>query len=314
MMPLKRRSGFTLVELLIAMVLMGIIGGAIVTLLLRQQRFYGSTNELINTRQQIRQAAAMLPADLRGISSVGGDIYMMTDSSIEFRSVFGGSIACAIDPAGTWVSTVPVVLTKTSAMTNWAMVPTVNDSIALYSGGASMAQNDDSWGLHKITAVTARTGGASDGCPVSSGLVQNLAADLAAGNPSYKLTLSPAAANISTGAAIRFFRRVHYSLYKAADNLWYLGYYDCKTARVPVCNPIQPIGGPFQPFATNGTSGLQFSYYDAAGALTLNRAQVARISLVVRGEGASPVSFSGTKAATVFRDSLRMEINVRNSQ
>jgi prepilin-type N-terminal cleavage/methylation domain-containing protein len=99
------RAGFTLVELLIAMTLMGIIGGAIVTLLLRQQRFYNGTNELIQTRQQIRQAAAMLPSDLRGISSVGGDIYAMTDSSIDFRSVFGSSVACTVDQGGgKWVA------------------------------------------------------------------------------------------------------------------------------------------------------------------------------------------------------------------
>src|SRR5439155_792369 len=88
------RAGFTLVELIITLVLVSFVAGAIVKLLLRQQRFYNSTTELIETRQQIRQAAAMLPSDLRGISSIGGDIYVMTDSSLEFRSVFGSSIVC----------------------------------------------------------------------------------------------------------------------------------------------------------------------------------------------------------------------------
>src|SRR5947207_3956826 len=81
-----RRAGFTLVELIITMVLVSFVAGAIVKLLLRQQRFYNSTTDLIQTRQQIRQAAAMLPADLRGISSVGNDIYAMSDSSLDFRS------------------------------------------------------------------------------------------------------------------------------------------------------------------------------------------------------------------------------------
>src|SRR5213596_3798938 len=88
-------AGFTLIELVIAMVLMSLVGGAIVKLLLQQQRFYNSTSDLIQTRQQIRQAAAMLPSDLRGISSVGGDIYAMSDSALEFRSVFGSSVVCA---------------------------------------------------------------------------------------------------------------------------------------------------------------------------------------------------------------------------
>ena len=76
---MRRRAGFTLIELLISMVLMGLVSAAIVKLLLRQQRFYNSATDLIQTRQQIRQAAGMLPSDLRGISSVGADISAMSD-------------------------------------------------------------------------------------------------------------------------------------------------------------------------------------------------------------------------------------------
>src|SRR6059036_682106 len=125
-----RRAGFTLIELAIALVLMSLVGGAIVQLLLRQQRFYNSTTDLIQTRQQIRQAAAMLPSDLRGISSIGGDIYAMSDSALEFRSVFGSSIVCV--NTGGKLSTVPRVLAKGSAMTNWSVLPSVGDSLAVY--------------------------------------------------------------------------------------------------------------------------------------------------------------------------------------
>jgi prepilin-type N-terminal cleavage/methylation domain-containing protein len=303
------RAGFTLVELIVTMVLASLVAGAIALLLLRQQRFYNSTTELIQTRQQIRQAVAMLPSDLRGISSGGGDIYVMTDSSLEFRSVFGTSVACAVDGAGGWVSTVPLVLARRSAMTNWSMLPSVGDSVAVYDDGAITAQSDDSWIVAQITGVQVKTGGVNDGCPTASGLVQ--AADLTTGNPSYKLTVLPKVVNVSVGGGIRFFRRVHYSVYRAADNQWYLGYYDCKTGRVPVCNAIQPIAGPFRPYATNGTSGLQFAYYDSTGAVTASRSLVARISLVVRGQGATLVNLSGA-GATVFRDSLRMEVGLRN--
>src|SRR5881392_2269324 len=112
-----RRAGFTLVELVITLVLVSFVAGAIVKLLLRQQRFYNSTTELIQTRQQIRQAAAMLPSDLRGISSAGGDISVMSDSALEFRSAFGGSVVCV--NAGGTLSTVPRVLASGATMTNW---------------------------------------------------------------------------------------------------------------------------------------------------------------------------------------------------
>ena len=58
----------TLLELLISMVLIGLVGGLIVGFLLKQQRFYAGTNEILLTRTQVRQAAAMLPSDLRAIA------------------------------------------------------------------------------------------------------------------------------------------------------------------------------------------------------------------------------------------------------
>lgn len=305
-------AGFTLVELLIGMVLMSLVGGAIVSLLLRQQRFYNSTNDIILTRQQIRQAVAMLPSDLKGISSSGGDIYVMTDSSLEFRSVFGSSIACIVNAGGHYVTTVPMTLAKASAMTNWTALPSAGDSIAVYNDSTQIGQSDDAWTLYQIKQVTAVTGNVNNGCPTASGLVQ--LSDLTASNPSYQIvTTSGPSNNIDQGAGIRFFRRVHYSLYKASDGQWYLGYYDCKTGRSPVCNPIQAIAGPFQPYASpgNGTTGLSFVYYDSLGAVTAVPANVARISLVARGQGAGLVNLSGT-GGTTFRDSLRIEIGLEN--
>src|SRR2546429_9405235 len=306
---MRRGGGFTLIELLISMVLMGLVSAAIVKLLLRQQRFYNSATDLIQTRQQIRQAAGMLPSDLRGISSVGADISAMSDSAIEFRSVFGTSVVCA-NTGGT-LSTVPRVLARNSQMTSWTRPPALNDSLVVYDNGATGTLADDSWRGFRITAVpTVVTTNVANGCPVTSGLTQ--AGDISAANPSYSLALSPAApATIAVGAGIRFFRRVHYRIYKDTHNQWYIGFFDCLANRVPVCHPIQAIAGPVQPYAVNGTSGMQFAYYDSLGAVTANPLQVARISLVVRGQAAALMNLSGA-GGTVFRDSLRIEVGLRN--
>ncbi len=302
----SRRAGFTLIELVIAMVLMSLVGGAIVKLLLRQSRFYNSTTDMIQTRQQLRQAAAMLPSDLRGISSVGGDIFSMSDSALEFRSTFGSSVVC-VNAAPGLLSTVPVVLASGATMTNWSRLPVVGDSIAVYNNGPPVG-----WSLARITGRTPVTTNAANGCPVATGLTR--AGDITATNPSYQLTLLPAAAaTIPVGAGIRFVRRVRYRLFRDTDNQWYLGFFDCLFGRVPVCNTTQAIAGPFQPYATNGTSGVQFAYYDVNGAVTANPLQVARISLVVRGQSASLVNLSGT-GGTVFHDSLRIEVGLRNRQ
>jgi len=306
------RAGFTLVELLITMALISLVAGAIVTLLVRQQRFYRSTSVVIDTRQQLRQAASMLPSDLRGISSIGGDIYAMSDSSLEFRSTFGGSIVCVTDPGKKRVTTVPRRLAKGSVLTSWSVTPSIGDSVAIYNDSTSSGSADDVWSLHQITKVTIQTTYDTNGCPVATGLVQ--LGDLSTSNPSYELGLSPAQSiNIKSGAGMRFFRRVHYSIYyQASDAKWYLGYYDCVPLRLPaVCTPIRAIAGPFQPYATNGTSGLQFAYFDSTGAVTTTRSAVARISLVARGKGETLVNLTGG-ASTVFGDSLRIEVGLRN--
>jgi len=305
----SRRAGFTLIELVIAMVLMSLVGGAIVKLLLRQSRFYNSTTDLIQTRQQIRQAAAMLPSDLRGISSVAGDIYAMSDSAIEFRSVFGTSVVCA--NIGGMLSTVPRVLARNSTMTSWARPPALGDSLAVYNNGPTAALADDGWTRFQITAIpTPVTTNVANGCPVTTGLTQ--AGDVSAINPSYQLTLSPAApASIAVGAGIRFFRRVRYRIYRETDNQWYIGFFECLAGRTPACDLTKPIAGPFQPYAPTGTSGMQFAYYDSTGAVTADPLQVARISLVVRGQAAALMNLSGA-GGTLFRDSLRIEVGLRN--
>src|SRR5437667_752294 len=305
---LSRRAGFTLIELAIALVLMSLVGGAIVQLLLRQQRFYNSTTDLIQTRQQIRQAAAMLPSDLRGISSIGGDIFAMSDSALEFRSVFGSSVVCV--NAGGMLSTVPRVLASGATMTNWATTPVVGDSLVVYNNGATLAVAGQGWLFYRIAAVTPVTTNAANGCPNATGLTR--AGDITAANPSLQLGLTPAAPNtIAVGAAIRFFRRVRYRIYRDTDNQWYLGFFNCVYGRVPVCNTTQAIAGPFQPYANNGTSGVQFAYYDSTGVVTANPLLVARISLVVRGQSTGLVNLSGT-GGTVFHDSLRIEVGLRN--
>jgi hypothetical protein len=139
-------------------------------------------------------------------------------------------------------------------------------------------------------------------------------ADLTASNPSYHLTITPApTATTLQGAAIRFFRHVHYSLYKwATDGNWYLAYYDCVPNRVPVCNTPQPIAGPLRPYAAPGTtSGLEFTYYDSTGAVTANKALVARVSVVVRGQGTTTINLTGA-APIPLRDSMRIEVGLRN--
>jgi len=309
----QARPGLTLVELMISMVLLGLMGGLIVGFLLKQQRFYTGTNEILLTRTQVRQASVMMPSDLRAIYPAGGDIYTMTDTSIEFRSTFGGSFLCSTDVVNSKLITPPQTLAKNSLLSVWTQTPTIGDSLALYVENTNPGPLDDTWSVHKITAIGMNFSNAAPGCTSASGLMKST--DVNAGNPSYIFTISPTqAATVTPGAAIRFFKKVHYSLYKSpTDNLWYLGYYDCRTGRVPVCNSIQPIAGPLRPYVAGQPeqAGLRFTYYDNTGAVTATRANVTRISILLQGEGTKTIQLVGGSAQT-FRDSMRVEVGLRN--
>ena len=308
----QSRRAFTLVELLITMVLLGLVGAVVVTVGVRQQRFYRATSALMDARAQIRQMASVLPMELRGISSAGGDIVAMTDSAIEFRSSFGSSVVCT-NTSSTVIVLAPRNGAKGLKLTTWTRPPVVGDSIALYDINTS-AQNaaDDRWTFHQITAIANVTGDVSTGCRSTTGLVQ--AVDMTTANPAYRITLSPSRpATTIVGSPVRLFRRVRYSLYRAADGLSYLGYRDCLTGRTPVCSTVQPIAGPYRPYAAAGTnlSGLEFSYFDSTGAVTAVPARVARISVAIRGETTSQLQLADGTIGTLS-DSLKFDIALRN--
>ena len=308
----RPRAGLTLIELMISIVLLGLMGGLIVGFLLKQGRFYSGANEILLTRTQVRQASVMMPNDLRAISSPAGDIYAMNDTMIEFRSTFGSSYICRNDRSTSQIPIPPVNLAKGSVLSAWTQTPTNNDSLALYVDSTNSTTNDDTWSYHKITATTIAMSNATPGCTSASGLMKTT--DVTSSNPSYSFTLSPQqSATVSPGAAVRFFKKAHYSLYQASDGNWYLGYYDCRTSRTPVCNPIAPIAGPLKPYVAGQPqlAGLRFTYYDTTGAVTTNRQAVSRISVLLQGQGTKTIQLAGASPQT-FSDSLRIEVSLRN--
>ena len=95
--PMRRGPrGFTLTEMLFVLVVFGLVAAATMRIIVRQEKFYASTTDLIAMRNTLRDVSEALPSDLRGISSVGGDIYAMSDSAIDFRLATGISVVCSV--------------------------------------------------------------------------------------------------------------------------------------------------------------------------------------------------------------------------
>lgn len=292
----RLRRGVTLAELMVALVIFGLVGAVIMRVLMRQQRFYTRAAEITTLHASSREIATLLPSDLRGLSSAGGDIYAMSDSSIDFRYPAGSAIICKVG-IGT-VTIPPTTLASRGALTSWLTTPQSGDSVLIYDEGPTNTITDDSWKPYKLTAAVA-----VGSCPTTTGFTST-SAEAAAG---YTLTLSSSPpATTPAGSVIRFFRRAHYSFYKTSTGESYLGFYDCPGG---VCGTLAPVSGPFKPYAATG-SGIQFVYYDSTGAVTTIPANVARIDVNVRAQ-TNPVSLDEA-ARTVYIDSLVFSTALRN--
>jgi prepilin-type N-terminal cleavage/methylation domain-containing protein len=307
---LRARPGFSMTELTVVIVLLGIVMGTLLSMVTRQQRFYRGARETIETRSQVRQGIDLLRTDLRGVSSVGGDIYpnQMAETSIEFRATTGTSIACAIPVPGgtTLIVPPPGTLASGTILSKWRQDPAVGDSVWIYDLGANAAASaDDAWVVAQVTGVAPLIG-ACGGTPFVT------VAD--AGRTGHRLTLS-AALPLTTpaGTPLRLYRRVRYELMQASDRRWYLGYSECHPGAAPTCSPLEPASGPYLPQSAEvGKSGIGFYYFDVNGNPTIVPAQVARIDVVVRGETEQPVAVTGSGAQPTFRDTSRVAVGLRN--
>lgn len=289
----------TLVELVIGLVLLGLIGVTLTTVLLRQQRFHAGATAIRGSRERVRDVAAILPADLRGVSAVGGDLYELGANSLRFRAQTGSSVVCTISASRTTITIPPLSLASRSGVTAWVSIPQVGDSVFILDEGATEATNDDTWRRYALTSTPA-----SGSCPTTSRFT---ATTLEAG-AGHTLILSAALPTTTpVGSVIRFFRTAEYRLYSESAG-WYLGYSDCPGG---TCTPLQPVSGPFPAPVAAGGAGLRFTYLDSLGAVTAVPGQVSRIQFTVRAQTSTPVSFGGFHSE-YHRDSLTVTVAFRN--
>ncbi|HEX6058621.1 MAG TPA: type II secretion system protein, partial [Gemmatimonadaceae bacterium] len=209
-----RRPGMTLVELLISMLLLSFVMGTILTVVMRQQRFYRSASEIMETRGQLRSAISILPVELRGVSTqvrnatgavIDSDIRAMGPTSIEVRSTFGGGVVCDID--GSTVTLYPDELASNGLrIGGFLYEPGVGDIVYFLNNGEG-GSADDSWEQRVIGAAP------TTNAKCTAGIAGATAADLAL--PRREITLSAApSADIAVGAPVRVSRTVEYALYQ----------------------------------------------------------------------------------------------------
>jgi prepilin-type N-terminal cleavage/methylation domain-containing protein len=291
-MPSLNRRGFTLVELLVALVLMGIVTAAIYRVLVNNQRTYQSQTQRIDLQQNIRAAATILPAEFRELNAFDGDIKAMGPDSIVIRAMRQFGVVCTVPALNGGIVTGKFLVLRNEILMG-SRAFQANDSILVFDEGNEDSRNDDAWAAGRVTgAPVAQNCGTAD---ARAGTRLNV--DFAA----FWAPLVNAATAIPVGAAVRGFEIVTYKIYQAADGLWYLGV-------ITPGNAVQPLVGPLA-----GNTGLRFNYFNGAGAVAAVPTSVAQIEIIVRGRTAQAIQLpSGGRVTPV--DSVVTRVALRNNR
>ena len=300
-MPLTpdRRPGVTLLELVVALTLFGVVATLMLSVLRGQQRFHVGALQIIDTKRSAHQAVDLLYGELRGAS--GADLYAISDSSITFRTTHGASAICALDSARTFVTLPPVPMAEGPGFSSFLEIPRGGDSLLVFDPGNASTADDDRWRSHVLTADP---GGGL--CPLRPFGLATRAAEVARG---MGLTVAPPlAATVLLGSPVRFFRPASYSLYRSSGAEWMLGYSTCAAG---TCRVRQPLSGPYLPFASGGAGGVAFRYFDALGAPTSDRSRIVRVDVVTRARSASVLDVAHVRGQR-YHDSLAVTIALRN--
>jgi prepilin-type N-terminal cleavage/methylation domain-containing protein len=300
-MSLLARRGFSLIELMIALVLLGVVSTAIYKVLVNNQRVYLAQTQTIDLQQNIRAAVAILPAEFRELDAADGDISAMGPDSIRMRAMRQLAFVCPLAPIlGGGIGQIDLKIRATPMFGN-RQTFAQNDSILVYWEGNPGTRSDDTWLPAQVKAVATGPVCADSG-PAGVGTVPRAG---------FTLTLQPqwinnpllnVAGAITAGAPVRRFDKVAYRSYQAADGNWYLG------QRNPANGgTIQPVVGPL-----TGANGITFSYYDSIGTATTDSSKVAQIQIVLRARTASPIR--GTDGLQQYKvDSVVTRVALRNN-
>jgi prepilin-type N-terminal cleavage/methylation domain-containing protein len=237
--------GFTLLELVIALVLLGVIGAIVYPIISGSRRLYRSDTARIDRRQSLRAAVTILSTDLRELDASGGDILAMSPTAITIRGTRQLAFLCAAPPAG--LTTVLAV--RESPVFGARDFNAATDSLLIYYEGPA---ERDEWLPARLLSIDG--GVCADGTRARD-LTVRLATD--------SVRLLP-------GAPIRGFEVVSYRLYEGGDGQWQIGMEDGGPGS------IQPLVGPVT------ARGLTLIYRDARGGLTAMPESVATIELGVR--------------------------------
>ncbi len=187
---LTARRGFTLAELLIGMIIAGIVGTAMLRLILGQSQFYQVQDAVMEARTASRASLNVILSDLRMVE-VDGGVVAASPTQVTVRVPYAFGIICASSGATTVVSLLPT------------------DSLMYASPGFS----GFAWRASATGAYNYVEGGITIGTPNAAICAGASVTTLTGGQ---EISLSPGAGAADVGELVFLFRRVQYSFAASA--------------------------------------------------------------------------------------------------
>jgi prepilin-type N-terminal cleavage/methylation domain-containing protein len=287
------RRGFTMVELMMAMVLTLMVGAVTYRILVTNQRVTRSQNERVGMQDNVRSGALIIGSELRevgydrlpaalnvalapyfGAGTVRSDIVAIGPDSVRYKAMRGFGVVC-----NKVLASNQLVL-RASPAENLLQVTrplAVGDSLMVYAEDTPMSSADDVWFHAGIIALPTAAVNCPDG---TTGFRVNVQfSSSVVGTP---VPTATAFGLITVGAPVRFFEEMVLRSYVANGDAW-LGVRNLNTGTA-----IQPVLGPISN-GLNATQGLTLVYRDANGAVTAVPANVRSMQVTLRGITDNPV-------------------------
>ena len=287
------RRGFTMIELLVALVLLGLVSAATYRVLVNNQRLYMAQTARIDLAQNIRAAGSILPAEFRELSASEGDIAALAPDSLAIRAFRWLGFICRPPTLGGGINVDMIIRGGQLGQPLFfgsRNIDQIRDSLLIYYDGNQASRFDDFWALGKPTSAPN-----GQNCPDGAAGQRLIFNINILGQPNIN-------GAITAGAPVRGYERVVYKLYQpAGDTSWYIGFQ-------PQGQTIQPLIGPVLPRC------LTFTYFDSTGAVTANRLRVARIDITVRARTAYAVRAGGQGVMQPAVDSIVTSVALRNNR
>jgi prepilin-type N-terminal cleavage/methylation domain-containing protein len=296
------RRGFTLVELMVAMILTLAVCGVTFKILLTNQQVSRTQSEHVGMQDNVRAGGLIVSNELRelgydsvpaGAAIAGGSLNPVTDlmsilpGRLRYRAMRGLGFTCA-----------PPVFNQIKLRRAWyngLRDPIVGDSLALFVDKDASRTDDDSWVHAGITAVA--VGACTDG---------KAAIQLSIGFAASITNPADVAAKMASGGPARVFEVMELKYYANGGQSW-LGMMAVSRGEVAP----QPMVGPVADSTAN-QRGVTFAYLDNAGNPTAVPANVRTITLNLRGVSDYAIRTS-KNYSTVDTLSMTTTIALRNT-